>query len=65
MTDESGQLWCVEYDIIEKVYSQVVELRRIDAGHEVVQIFADPLELKICETGEDVGLPGQDKIEGI
>jgi hypothetical protein len=46
-------LWGVEYEIIEKGYNQAVELRGIDAGHEVVQIFADPLEIKICENRED------------
>jgi hypothetical protein len=46
VTDESDQLWCVEYDIVEKGYRQVVKLRGIDAGHEVVQIFAGPLEQK-------------------
>ena len=53
VTDESDQLWCVEYDIIEKGYIQMVELRGIDAGHEFVQVSADPLEQKTGENGED------------
>jgi hypothetical protein len=43
-SDELDELWCVEYDVIEKGYIQVVESRGIDASHEVVQVFADPLE---------------------
>ena len=59
MTDESDQLWGVEYYINEKVYIQMVDLGGIDAGHEVVQIFADPLERKICENGEDRACRGR------
>ena len=50
--DELDELWCVKCDIIEEVYVQVVELRGIDAGHKVLQIFAVPLEGKICENSE-------------
>jgi hypothetical protein len=45
-------LWCVEYDIIEESYLKVIESRNIDAGHKVLQIFAVPLEGKICESGK-------------
>ena len=51
--DKLHELWHVEYDIIEEYYIQVVELRGIDAGHEVLQIFADSLETKQYESGED------------
>jgi hypothetical protein len=46
-------LCCVGYNIIEEDYVQGVESRGIDAGHEVVQIFGDPLEGEISENGKD------------
>ena len=52
-TDELHELWCVKYDIIEEGYVQNGELRGIDAGHKVLQILADPLKRKLCESGED------------
>jgi hypothetical protein len=55
-TDELGQLWnlwCAEGAIIEKGYPQPVELRGIDVGYKVLQIFADPSEIKRCEDRED------------
>ena len=47
------QLWGVEYDIVEEGYKEKVEFGGIDAGDEILQIFADPLEPKMCENGED------------
>ena len=49
--DESDQLRYVEHDIIEEGYIQFVESRGIDAGHEIVQVFAVPFEVEICENG--------------
>ena len=57
MTDELDQLCYVEY--IEKGYIQLIELRGIDAGHEVLQIFADPSVIKRCENGEDRACRGR------
>ena len=53
------QLWCVEYDIVGKNYIQAVELRGIDAGHEVLQIFGNSLEPKMCENREDRAYRGR------
>ena len=52
-TDELEELWCVEYDLIEEVYVQIVESRGIDSGQDLLQIFAVPFEFNIGETGED------------
>ena len=43
MTDESDELWCVEFNFIEESYVQLDESRGIDMGHKVVQVFANPL----------------------
>ena len=50
---ELGELWNVEYELMEEGYPDGVEQRGIDPGHDVVQVFADPLELKTSESGED------------
>jgi hypothetical protein len=52
-------MWCVEYDIIEEVYPEVVESRGIDAGHKILQIFGGPLEPKPCENGENRACRGR------
>ena len=52
-TDEFDQLWCVEQDLIEEGYRQLVESRDIDVGHKVLQVFANPFKQNICEDGED------------
>jgi hypothetical protein len=52
-TDELSNLRGVEIDLIEENYVQVAESRGIDAGHEVIQIFADSSELKIRESEKD------------
>ena len=44
---------CVRCDLIEKGYTKGGELRGIDAGHEVLQVFADPFEHQLCENGEN------------
>jgi len=35
-TDELGESWAVKIDLIEKGYIQVIELRGVDGGHEVL-----------------------------
>jgi hypothetical protein len=47
-TDEPGELWSVEKELMEEGYRQALELWGIDLGHEVLQVFADPLE---CQFG--------------
>ena len=51
---------------------QVKELRSIDAGHEIVQVFTDPFEQNFCESRKDSAcrgggsrLPGWGEIKGI
>ena len=51
--DELEELWCVEYDLIEEGYMQLVESRGIDLGQDLLQIFAGSFECKDGETGED------------
>jgi len=43
-TDELGELWSVEYELMEEGYGQLTELRGINSGHEILRIFADPSE---------------------
>jgi len=43
------ELRYVEYDL---GYGQAIEFESIDAGHEVLRVFADPIERKINESGE-------------
>ena len=52
------ELWRVECDSIENDYLQAVELRGIDAGHEVLHVIAIPFEHKICENREDSACQG-------
>ena len=73
MTDELDELRCLEYDLIEQGYVQVVKLRGFDVVHDVFQVFTDPFEIKKMRerggqsgSGEaGVGLPSQGEIEGI
>jgi hypothetical protein len=46
-----NELWCVEYDIIEEGYIQVVESRSIDACYEVVYVSIVPFEIQKGENG--------------
>jgi hypothetical protein len=52
-----GELYCVEYDVIEKYYKQPVESRGIDAGHQIVQVLADFFKPKIGKSGKDRACP--------
>ena len=49
---ELGELWSVEYKLLEGGYLNRVKQRGIDPGHEDLQIFTDPFELKTSETWE-------------
>ena len=46
-------MWCVEYELIEEGYIQIVESRGIDPGQDLLDIFAGPSELNMSEIGED------------
>jgi len=35
-TDEFGESWSVKIDLIEEIYCQIIELRGVDAGHEIL-----------------------------
>jgi hypothetical protein len=50
---ELGELWKVEYEVVEEVYPDGVKQRDIDPGHEVLQVFADSFELNTSESRED------------
>ena len=52
-TQEPAELWMVEFKSPDGVYIDRVEQRGIDPGHEVLQVFANPVNLKIDERGED------------
>ena len=56
--DELGEFWSVEREFIEEGDMRVGELRRIDSGHEVFQVFAGPFEQEGSQTGEDRACPG-------
>jgi hypothetical protein len=49
---EPGELRSVEKELVEEGYGQGVELWGIDLGNEVLQVFADPLECQLGESGE-------------
>jgi hypothetical protein len=46
-------LGCVEYGLIEKDYIQGVNSRGIDAGHEVLEVFAGHFDPEISEKREN------------
>jgi hypothetical protein len=41
-SDELGELGSVEYKLKEELDVQDVEVRGIDPGHEILQVFANP-----------------------
>ena len=53
LANELEELWCVEYDLIEKRYFHIFDSRGIDPGQDLLQIFADAFESNFSETGED------------
>jgi len=48
-----GELWSVEYELMEEVYLKGVEERGIDPRHEILQIFADTNKYEMSESRED------------
>jgi hypothetical protein len=52
-TDKLREVWSVEYQLMEEGYIQIAEHRGINECHEILQIFADPFEPKICESGQE------------
>ncbi len=34
--DEFGESWGVKIDLIEEIYFQMIELRGVEAGHEIL-----------------------------
>jgi hypothetical protein len=38
--------------MIDESYKKVIELRGIDEGHKILQVFTEPREIKICENRE-------------
>jgi hypothetical protein len=46
-----GKLWNVDYGMADEGYPDGVKQRGIDPGHEVLQVIADSLELKLSESG--------------
>ena len=65
-----GELWYGKFELMEEGYRDEVKQRGIDRGHQVFQVFADPIELKTSESGEDgmcwrqwtSPLPGRGKV---
>jgi len=52
-TDELGDSWSVENELREKLYIQPIELRGIDPGDKILQIFAYAFEIESGESGKD------------
>ena len=52
-TDELGELGSIKFELMEKSDLEVVELRGIDLGDEILQIFADSNKQKMLENGEN------------
>jgi hypothetical protein len=50
---ELAEQWSVEYELMKKGYPYYVKKRGIDPGQEVLQVHADPFELKLSENVED------------
>ncbi len=62
--DELGELWNVEYTLEEESYMKYVELRSIDPGYKVLQIFAVPLESQPGKGGEESACPMSTSVPG-
>ena len=48
-SDELGELWSVEYELMEEHYMYDVQSRRIDSGDEDLRVFTGPFKPKINE----------------
>jgi hypothetical protein len=42
----------VKIDLIEERHTQDIEMRGVDAGHKVLQIFGNAFETKFVESGD-------------
>ena len=51
--DEPGELWSIEYQLMEEDCTEVMEKRSIDPGHKVFQIFTNPCKPKHSQNGEE------------
>ena len=56
-TDELGQLWGVDYQLMEVDYIQLVEQRGIDLGLEDLQIFGSSFETRHSGNREEGACP--------
>ncbi len=52
-TEELGKLGNLKVKLIEVCYFEVLELRSVDLGHQVLQILANTSESKLGECGKD------------
>jgi hypothetical protein len=52
-TDELDEMWSVKVEDLEEDYRKVIELRDVDAGRDLIQVFAAPHEFKTSEGGKD------------
>jgi hypothetical protein len=53
VADEFSEEWTIEIDLIKEIYFHAIESRGIDAGHKVLQIFADPFKPEIRKSREE------------
>jgi hypothetical protein len=58
-SDEPGEFWSVECESVEEGDMKVGELRRIDPGYEIFQVFGGHFEQEKCQSGEDRSCPGK------
>ena len=52
-SNELGESWVVNRVLIEESNMQGLELRGVDAGHEVLQISYKPFEKEEIESGDE------------
>lgn len=50
--------WDVEYQLVKKCYTGVVELSDVNSGDKVFEVLADTFEPKVGERGEDATCEG-------
>ena len=51
--NESGESCTIKIDLIKETYLHLVELRGVDVGHELLQIFGNSIETKFGKNGKD------------
>jgi len=52
-TDKIGEKRAIKYELVKEFYSNVVEQRGVDPGHDVFQVLAVAFEVEGGESGED------------